>query len=42
MEMIYIMDCFDDVEVEENHNGYFYKVSEVIKIVILGSINEQI
>ena len=38
MEMIYIMDCFDDVEVEENHDGYFYKVSEVIKIIILGCL----
>ena len=38
MEMIYIMDCFDDVEVEESHDGYFYKVSEVIKIIILGCL----
>ena len=36
--MIYIMDCFDDVEVEESHDGYFYKVSEVIKIIILGCL----
>ena len=38
MEIIYIMDCFDDVEVEESHDGYFYKVSEVIKIIILGCL----
>ena len=38
MEMIYIMDFFDDVEVEESHDGYFYKVSEVIKIIILGCL----
>ena len=35
--MIYIMDCFDEVETEEVHEGYFYNVSEVIKIIILGS-----
>ena len=35
MEKIYVMDCFDDVETEEIHDGYFYKVSEVIKIIIL-------
>ena len=38
MENIYIMDCFDDVEVEGSHEGYFYKVSEVIKIIILGCL----
>ena len=36
--MIYIMDCFDEVETEEVHDGYFYNVSEVIKIIILGSL----
>ena len=29
--MIYVMDCFDEVETEEVH-----KVPEVIKIIILG------
>ena len=38
MEQIYVMDCFDDVETEEVHDGYFYKVSEVIKIIILGCL----
>ena len=38
MEKIYVMDCFDDVETEEVHEGYFYKVSEVIKIIILGCL----
>ena len=38
METIYVMDCFDEVETEEAHDGYFYKVSEVIKIIILGCL----
>ena len=38
MEIIYIMDCFDEVETEEVHDGYFYNVGEVIKIIILGSL----
>ena len=38
MEMIYIMDRFDEVETEEVHDGYFYNVGEVIKIIILGSL----
>ena len=38
MEAIYIMDYFDEVETEEEYDGYFYNVSEVIKIIILGSL----
>ena len=38
MEMIYILDCFDDVETEEVHDGYFYNVAEVIRIMILGCL----
>ena len=38
MEIIDLMDYFDEVEVEEEYDGYFYKVSEIIKIIILGSL----
>ena len=38
MEIIFLMDCFDEVEAEEEHDGYFYKVSEIIKIIILGCL----
>ena len=36
MEIIYVMDCFNDVETEEIHVGYYYTVSDAIKISILG------
>lgn len=38
MNNIYVMDCFEEVETISKHEGYFYKVSDVIKIVILGSL----
>jgi len=38
MEKISVMDCFDEVETEEAHDGYFYKVSDIIKIIILGCL----
>ena len=38
MNNIYVMDCFEEVETFEKHEGYFYRVSDVIKIVILGSL----
>lgn len=33
-----ITDYFAEVETEEKHEGYFYNVSEVITIIILGSL----
>ena len=38
MENFYNMDYFDDVETEKTHDGYIYNVSDVIKIIILGSL----
>ena len=32
------MDYFDEVETEKSHDGYIYTASDVIKIIILGSL----
>lgn len=33
-----ITEYFEELETEKEHNGYYYKISDVITIVILGSI----
>ena len=38
MEPLRIVGYFEDVETEEEHNGYFCSVGEALTIVILGSI----
>ena len=38
MKNLYSMDYFDAVETEKAHDGYIYNVSDVIKIIILGSL----
>ncbi len=38
MEKKSIIEYFEELETEEEYNGYYYSVSEAITLVILGSI----
>ena len=39
MERItFITEYFEEIETEKEYDGYYYKISDVITIVILGSI----
>lgn len=33
-----LLEIFEEVETEQEYNGYYYSISEAISIVVLGSL----